>query len=60
MGWTSIIQSAVSLAIDIVRGFWKQKEEKEKEPESAWKYRDVKIANDASHAAGHEKERLEK
>lgn len=57
MGWGAILQSGVSLAIDIVRGLWKKNE---KEPESAWKYRDVKIANDASHNAGHEKERLEK
>lgn len=54
MTWGSIAKAAAALVVDLAREWV---DERSKRRAAGWTYRDVKIANDASHNAGHENER---
>lgn len=53
MTWGEIFKAAAALVVDLARDWVKERRE---ERAQGWTYRDVKIANDASLAAGHERD----
>lgn len=51
MTWAEIAKAAAAVVVDLARDWVRGRQDC---PSCGWKYRDVKRANDAAHAAGHE------